>query len=163
MRRSNVTAALVLLTAPLLLLSPAAEAQLGFYQLPKENFIWYWGDSREGTERRGFADLELRGGEGLFRCEFTARLRASSAFSQQEINQLENDLRSRLDFVYAVSEAMNYLEQMRALDWGVLDCKRPEAGPVDPTESAERETRARDKMQRELERRRARDSRDAAE
>ena len=152
------------MTAPLLLPPPAAEAQFGFYQLPKEDFTWYWGDSREGTERRGFADFQVSGNEGVFRCELTARLRASSALSQQEIKQLENDLRGRLDFVYGASEVMNYLEQNRSLDWGMLDCKRPVAGPVDEADKAERESRARDKMLRELERRRARDSRgDAGE
>jgi hypothetical protein len=162
MQKSNVIAALVLMTAPLLL-PPAAVAQFGLYQLPTEDFTWYWGDSREVTDRRGFADFQVSGSESVFRCELTARLRASSALSQQEIRQLESDLRGRLDFIYGASEAMNYLEQNFSLDWGMLDCKRPVAGPVDQADRAERESRARDKMQRELERRRARDSRGNAD
>jgi hypothetical protein len=131
-------------------------AQLGFYQLPQDDFIWNWGNTR-GEVQRGFADLELQGNEAGFRCELTARLRASGTLSQPEIRQLENDLRARLDFIYAASEAMSYLERMSSLDWGRLDCKKPEGTVTDEAESAERESRARDKMQREIERRRARE------
>ncbi len=38
-------------------------------------------------------------------------------------------LNQRLDFIYAVSEAMNELERERDLDWAVLDCKKFEPGP----------------------------------
>jgi hypothetical protein len=65
-----------------------------------------------------------------------------------------------LDFVYAVSETMYYLDQSREVDWAVLDCKKQESGPSTPEERAERENDARDKMLRELERRRARAQRD---
>ena len=130
-------------------------AQLGFYTLPKDNFIWRWGNTREG-ERNGFADLDVTGNEGGFNCELTARTRASSALSPSDLRQLESDLRTRLDFIYGASEAMSYLERMGALDWGLLDCKKPEAVPVDEATRAEREARAKEKMLRELERRRAR-------
>jgi hypothetical protein len=150
-----------MMTAPLL--GPAeAEAQFPLYQLPKDDFIWHWGDTREEAERRGFADFDVSGSEASFRCELTAQLHASSTMNPQEINQIENDLRTRLDFIYAASEAMNYLDRMRALDWAVLDCKQFEPGPVDEAERAEREDRAREKMQREIERRRARSAPDDA-
>jgi hypothetical protein len=143
------------LGAALFAAAAPAPAQLGFYQLPKDDFVWNWGNTREDVQR-GFADLDLQGNEAGFRCELTARLRASGTLSQPEIRQLENDLRARLDFIYAASEAMSYLERMSSLDWGRLDCKKPGAAVTDEEESAERESRARDKMQREIERRRAR-------
>jgi hypothetical protein len=140
----------VALGAPL-----SSSAQLGFYTLPKDDFIWRWGNTREG-EQHGFADLDVTGNEGGFNCELTARTRASSVLSPADLRQLESDLRSRLDFIYGASEAMSYLERMGALDWGTLDCKKPERAPVDEATRAEREARAKDKMLRELERRRAR-------
>jgi hypothetical protein len=130
-------------------------AQLGFYSLPKDNFIWRWGNTREG-EQHGFADLDVNGSEAGFNCALTARTRTSSALSPSDLRQLESDLRSRLDFVYGASEAMNYLERLGSLDWGILDCRKPEAGPVDEAERAQREARAKEKMLREIERRRAR-------
>jgi len=143
------------MTAPLF--GPSTvEAQNPFFQLPTNNFIWRWGSSRDEEERRGVADIDVSGHEAQFQCELTAQLRPSSTMSQPEMNQIENALSSRLDFVYAVSEQMNYLEQNRVLEWATLDCKKYEAGPVDEAESAEREARAREKMQRELDRRRAR-------
>lgn len=162
MRRSSITAALVVVTAPLLVLPSAARAQVPYYQLPKNNFTWHWGSSGPETEHRGVADIDVSGHEASFSCDLTAQMRVSSTMSQPEINQIENDLRTRIDFIYAVSEAMNYLDRMRVLDWATLDCKKPEEAPVDEAESAEREARAREKMQRELDRRRARDARDAA-
>ena len=106
--------------------------------------------------RAGFADLDVNGSEAGFNCALTARTRTSSALSPSDLRQLESDLRSRLDFVYGASEAMNYLERLGSLDWGILDCRKPEAGPVDEAERAQREARAKEKMLREIERRRAR-------
>ena len=64
-------------------------------------------------------------------------------------------------FIYATSQEMNYFDQMRILDWATLDCKHPEPGPVDEAKKAERENAAREKMLRELERRRARQQKDS--
>lgn len=146
------------LVASMLGIAVPATAQFGgFYQLPQDDFIWRWGNSREGEQQRGMADIDTRGGEASFRCELTASLRVSSAVSQPEIRELENELRTRPDFIYATSEMMGYLERMGALSWAVLDCKKAGAsGPPDEEVSAEREARAREKMQREIERRRAR-------
>lgn len=135
--------------------APVAAQFGGFYQLPQDDFIWRWGNTRDG-QQRGFADIDVRGGEAGFRCELTARTRASSALSTPEIRELENQLRTRLDFVYATSETMNYLERYGSLDWAILDCKKASADPPDEEVRAEREARAREKMQREIERRRAR-------
>jgi hypothetical protein len=135
-----------------------AAAQLGLYTLPRSDFVWNWG--RVDLERRhGTADIELSGSESSFNCDLTARMRASSPMSMSEVRELENELRTRLDFIYAASELMNYLEYQRALDWATLDCKRHEPEPNSPEESAQRESEAREKMLRELERRRARQQR----
>ncbi len=150
LRRSSVIAGLVAALA----LGPAA-AQFGLYQLPKNNFIWRWGDSREDGKQTGFPDLDLQGTESGFLCHLTARFRASVSMSTVEMRQLESDLRTRLDFVYAVAQEMNYLDQMRNLDWATLDCKHPEPTPLSEEKKAERESAAREKMLRELERRRA--------
>jgi hypothetical protein len=153
-RRSSLIAALVAAAAALPL--GRAGAQFGLYQLPTTNFIWRWGTSREDARQTGFPDLDMQGTESSFVCHLTARFRASSTLSPTDMRQIESDLRTRLDFIYAASQQMNYLDQMRSLDWATLDCKRPEPGPVDEEKKAERESAAREKMLRELERRRAR-------
>ena len=156
LRRSSMIAGLLAALA----IGPAA-AQFGLYQLPKDNFIWRWGQSREEGKQTGFADLDLQGTESGFRCHLTARFRASSSMSPTDTRQLESDLRTRLDFIYAVSQEMNYLDQQRSLDWATLDCKHPEATPLTEEKKAERESAAREKMLRELERRRAKQQHEA--
>jgi hypothetical protein len=79
--------------------------------------------------------------------------------SPTEIRAIESELQTRLDFIYAVSQYMNSLEYQRALDWATLDCKKYEPEPASPEERANRENEAREKMLRELERRRARQQR----
>ncbi len=155
LRRSSVIAGLL----AALSLGPAG-AQFGLYQLPKNDFIWRWAQSREDGKQVGYPDLDLQGSEGGFQCHLTARFRASLSMSTPEMRQLETDLRTRLDFIYAVSQEMNYLDQMRSLDWATLDCKHPEATPLTEEKKAERESAAREKMLRELERRRAKQQHD---
>jgi hypothetical protein len=132
----------------------------GLYSLPTSDFVWNWG-STDLERRRGSTDIEITGTEAQFRCELTARLRASSTMSEPAIRDIETDLTTRLDFIYAASEAMNYLEQQRVLDWATLDCKEYEAPERTPEEKATREQEAREKMLRELERRRERQQRNA--
>jgi hypothetical protein len=156
MHASRITAAAAVAAALLLGKPFAAEGQFGLYTLPNNDFTWHWGDMREGA-RRSFEDLSASGSEAGFRCDLTAKLSPGSRMSPVDVRTLENELSTRLDFIYAVSEAMNYLDQTRELDWATLDCKKPEAAPVSEEERAERESRAREKMQRELERRRARE------
>jgi len=141
--------------------SEAAAQIPGLYSLPQSDFVWNWGTT-DLERRRGAADISMHGGEAQFQCELNAQMRASSTMTTTEYRQLEQDLSTRLDFIYATSEAMNYLEQNRVLEWAMLDCKKYQEAPPDEAESAEREARAREKMQRELDRRRARDARDAA-
>ena len=160
MRTSSLAVALIVTITLPLFVPPSARAQLGFYQLPASDFIWRWGQDREGAREFGFPDIEMRGGEGGFNCDLRARLRPTSNLSPSELTELKDELRGRLDFIYAVSDTMNRLDYSLALDWATLDCKKLEAAPVDEAERAERESRARDKMLRELERRRARQQRD---
>jgi hypothetical protein len=155
MRESRIAVALVGAAAPLILVANVAIGQLGLYTLPQDDFRWNWGAIGPDDGRRGMADIQVSGSESVFRCELSARTRPSSALGPTDYRQLENDLRTRLDFIFAVSEAMNYLDQTRNLDWAVLDCKRPEEQPVDAATSEKRQNDAREKMLRELERRRA--------
>ena len=152
MRMSRSAAPLLAVAAVLL---PLAAAGQGFYTLPKDDFIWNWGDVAEARQR-GMADIEVSGSESFFHCDLTARMRPSSARSPTDMREIEMTLRQRLDFIYAVSETMNILEYNRELEWATLDCKRQGEENIDPETRAERETAAREKMLRELERRRER-------
>ena len=108
MRMSRIVAPLIAaIGAQLLPVSDAARAVPGLYSLPKTDFIWNWG-SGELEQRRGAADIEISGGEAQFRCELTAQMRASSTMTPAEYRELETQLSTRLDFIYAVSEAMNF-------------------------------------------------------
>lgn len=156
MRMSRIAAALVVAT-PLLL--PTADAQFGIYNLPQNDFTWHWGRSSMEKPGTGFADIEARGSESFFQCELTAKSRTLSMTSD-EIRELELALTARIDFVYAVSDAMYTLDQNARLDWATLDCKKYEEKEHTEEESAQREAEAREKMLRELERRRARQNKE---
>jgi len=157
MKKSRILA----LAAPAatLLFATGAVAQFGLYTLPRSDFRWNWGETN--LERRfGQADIQMRGSESFFDCELTARFGASSNMTHADIRAIRDSLSTRLDFIYAVSETMYYLEQDRDIDWATLDCKKYESEASSPEASAERQNEAREKMLRELERRRAR-ARDA--
>jgi hypothetical protein len=140
--------------------SDAAAQIPGLYSLPRSDFVWNWGDTN--LERRhGAADLEMSGSEAQFRCELTAQMRVSSTMTQADYREIEQQLSTRLDFIYAASEAMNLLEQQHVLEWAILDCKEYEAPERTAEEKATREQEARDKMLRELEKRRERQQRNA--
>jgi hypothetical protein len=126
-----------------------------FYQLPNADFKWNWGEVRE-DRRFGHADIDMTGGEANFDCQFTLRFRPTANMTVTDIRNFRDELGRRLDFIYAVSEQMYYLEQNRDVDWATLDCKKFQAEPKTADEIAERQNEARDKMLRELERRRAR-------
>jgi hypothetical protein len=159
MSKSRIIGPLIAAIGVHCLCSADAGAQLPIYTLPRDDFMWHWGEVN--LERRfGTADIEITGNEASFTCELKARMRPSTTVSPTEIRDLEMVLRTRLDFIYAVSETMNNLEYARALDWATLDCKKYDPPPTDPDTRAERESEARDKMLRELERRRAREQRD---
>jgi hypothetical protein len=131
----------------------AAQAQFGYYQLPKNDFVWNWGN----PERSGmkFEDFSVNGGEGGFNCELKGKLSGASRLTPSDLHSLEDQLRSRLDFIYASSNTMNQLDSARELEWARLSCAKPEAKPLSEQEKAEKEAKAREKMQREIDRRRA--------
>jgi hypothetical protein len=160
MRMSRIAGPLLAALAALSLPAVDAAAQLpGLYSLPKNDFIWNWGTNLE--RRRGAPDIQMNGGEAQFRCVLTAQMSPSSPMTSTDYRRIESELSTRLDFIYAVSEAMNYLEYQRALEWATLDCKAFDPEPRSAEESATREQEAREKMLRELERRRERAQRDA--
>ena len=159
MRMSRILVPLLAaIGAQALPVSEAAAQVPGLYSLPQSDFIWNWGTT-DLERRRGAADISMHGGEAQFQCELNAQMRASSTMTTTEYRQLEQDLAGRLDFIYATSEAMNYLENQRVLEWATLDCKEFEPAPKSEDEKAEREAEAREKMMRELERRRERELR----
>ena len=131
----------------------AAHAQFGYYQLPKQDFVWNWGD----PERSGlkFEDFSVSGGEGGFNCELKGKLNGASQLTPSALHTLEDQLRSRIDFIYASSSTMNQLDNSHELDWARLSCAKPQAKPLTDQEKADKEAKAREKMQREIDRRRA--------
>ena len=161
MRMSRIVAPLVAAIGAQALPVSDAVAQIpGLYSLPTNDFVWNWG-STDLERRHGAADIEMSGGEGQFRCDLKAQMRPSSTMTPTDYRAIEQQLSTRLDFIYATSEAMNTLEYERVLEWTTLDCKKYQAPEKTPEEKATREQEAREKMLRELERRRERQQRDA--
>jgi len=161
MRMSRIAAPLLGAIAVQVLAVSEAAAQIpGLYSLPTSDFIWNWGVTNL-ERRRGSADITMNGGEAQFRCVLTAQISPSSSMTPTDYRRIESELSTRLDFIYAVSEAMNTLEYQRVLEWATLDCKAQEPEERSEEESATREQEAREKMLRELERRRERAQRNA--
>jgi hypothetical protein len=138
-----------------------ASAQVPLYTLPSTDFRWNWGRAANSEERTTRADIEANGSEAGFRCELAADISPASTMTTMDYRTLENQLSTRLDFIYAVSEVLNELDRQNDLDWATLDCKKYKAAPVSAQESEERENEAREKMLRELEKRRERAQRNA--
>ena len=161
MRMSRIVAPLVAaIGAQVLPVSEPAAQVPGLYSLPTTDFVWNWGDTNL-ERRRGAADITMHGNEAQFSCELNATMRASSTMTQTDYRNIEQQLSTRLDFIYAVSQTMNNLEYQRVLDWATLDCKKYEPPEKTAEEKASREDEAREKMLRELEKRRERAQRDA--
>jgi hypothetical protein len=156
-----VVSLLAAIGAQLVLVLQSAAQIPGLYSLPSTDFVWTWGDDNLERRGRGPADLTIRGGEAQFTCELNAQMRASSSMTPADYREIEQELGTRLDFIYAASEAMNNLEYQRVLDWATLDCKEYKAPERTAEERATREEEARAKMLRELEKRRERQQRDA--
>ena len=152
MKRLRMTAAAAIIAAASV---SSASAQLGTYQLPSNNFIWRWGDENQRHNQR-FEDLRASGGEAGFRCDLDAGLSPASHLTSMDVRQMEAQLNASIDFIYKSSNLMNQLHASRDIDWATLTCQRPEATPSSDEEKAEHEQRAKEKMQKEIERRRAR-------
>jgi hypothetical protein len=155
-RNTRVVAALAALAALAAWAAAPAHAQFG-YNLPKDDFIWNWGRSAGENASTGFEDFSIRGGESGFNCELTGKVGPSGRMSTNDVRALEEELRTRMDFIYAAATYMNQLEAQNLIDWARLKCDKPEATPSTAEDKAERESRAKEKMQREIERRRARE------
>ena len=98
MRMSRIVAALI--AAAAVQLPPlVVDAQVPFYTLPKDDFIWNWGDSVAERDQRGVADLEVSGSESFFLCDLTARMKPGSSRSTTDMREIESGLRTRLDFI----------------------------------------------------------------
>lgn len=145
--------------APALLFLSDAEAQFG-YSLPKDDFVWNWGDFERSS---GFEDFSIHGNDGRFRCTLNGKLRPGSQLSRVDMQQMENELQQSIDFVRDAANAMYILEQRRDLDWATLACETPTPEEVSAEERIERENRAREKTMREVERRRARQQREQSD
>jgi|GEM_PF-2039800 len=159
MRMSRIVAPLVAaLGAQLFSVSDTAAQVPGLYSLPTTDFTWSWGDTNL-EHHRGVADITMQGNEAQFQCELKATMRPSSTMTTTDYRALEQQLSTRLDFIYAVSQTMNNLEYQRVLDWATLDCKKYEPPEKTADEKATREAEAREKMLRELEKRRERAAR----
>jgi hypothetical protein len=161
MRMSRIAVPLAAAVAALALQLTESAAQVpGLYSLPKSDFVWNWGRA-DLEQRTGPADIEMNGGEAQFRCNLKAQMRPSSTMTPTDYRRIEQELSTRLDFIYAVSQTMNALESQIVLDWATLDCKEYEAPEKSAEERATREEEAREKMQRELDKRRERQQRQA--
>jgi hypothetical protein len=132
----------------------AAIAQLGTYQLPNNNFVWRWGDENGRSLHRA-EDLEVSGGEAGFRCDLTAAISPGSHLTPNDVRQIQQQLSSAIDFIYKSTMLMNDMHNQRQIDWAMLSCARPEATPSTEAQKAEHEQKAREKMQKEIEKRRA--------
>ncbi len=143
-----------------LLFAPAAEAQSipGFVNLPRDDFVWIWGDREDALANR-FSDFTVSGGEAGFRCDLTVKLHPASRLSPPEVRELENDLRTSLAFIQDSAYAMYALEQRRDIDWALLDCDKPDQRELSEAEREERVNRALEKARAEQQRRRERQQR----
>ena len=154
MGRARRIAAAAALVAAVIGYAGAAHAQPPFgYQLPSTDFMWRWG--RESSRQR-LEDIHANGNEAGFRCELIAALSPATHYTTTEVRQIEQDLGTRMDFIYAATTLMNQLDATNQLDSATLTCARPKPTPSTEEEKAENEQRAKEKMQKEVERRRAR-------
>jgi hypothetical protein len=154
----TATAGLIGLSLPV----GEAEAQFGFpgvFNMPTEDFTWIWGRIRERDLGRR-PDVSTVGFDAGFRCELTAKLSPGSRMDTIEVRQLENQLGTASFFIESAANAMYVLEQQREIDWGKLDCKKPQADDESEAEVQERLDRARERAEKRRDRRRARESED---
>ena len=145
-----------------LALPDAAEAQFGgFVNLPRNDFTWVWGDQDDAERGRG-RDINVRSLDRGFDCTLTAALRPGNQMTSMDIRQLENTLRTAMDFIYYSANTMYSLERSFDLDWGKLDCARMQPSEADEDKQQERVNRALERARREQAERRERRERDAA-
>ncbi len=140
----------------------AAEAQFGgFVNLPRNDFTWVWGDQDDAERGRG-RDINVRSIDRGFDCTLTAALSPSNRMTTMDIRQLENNLRTAMDFIYYSANTMYSLERSFDLDWGKLDCARMQPTEADENKQQERVDRALERARREQAERRERRERQEA-
>ena len=140
----------------------AAEAQFGgFVNLPRNDFTWVWGDQDDAERGRG-RDINVRSIDRGFDCTLTAALSPSNRMTTMDIRQLENNLRTAMDFIYYSANTMYSLERSFDLDWGKLDCARMQPTEADEDKQQERVNRALERARREQAERRERRERQEA-
>lgn len=141
-----------------------ASAQFGgLVNLPRNDFTWVWGDQDDAERERG-RDINVRGIDRGFDCTLTAALRPSNRMTSMDIRQLENNLRTSMDFIYHTANTMYSMERSFDLDWGKLDCARMQPSEADEDKQQERVNRALERARREqAERRERREQQEARE
>jgi hypothetical protein len=123
------------------------------HTLPNADFTWRWGTAVEDAGRDS-AEFQARGFEAEFECQLTGRLLARSQGPYQRIEarafaEAVKDLRLSMFFIWDAMAMMNGYR--RDLDWATLVCTMRDIRSERPPR---RRADERQKMQRELERRR---------
>ena len=63
------------------------------YTLPKNDFVWNWGEVSPRASGAAMPDIEISGGEGGFRCDLDgAAFSPSSSLTPTEISEFEMEL-----------------------------------------------------------------------
>lgn len=162
MRNPGYPAALAAAVLATQMIPATAAAQFGgFVNLPRNDFAWVWGDQEDAERGRG-RDINVRAIDRGFDCTLTAALRPSNRMTPMDIRQLENNLRTSMDFIYYTANTMYSMERSFDLDWGKLDCARMQPSEADEDEQQERVNRALERARREQTERRERREREAA-
>jgi hypothetical protein len=140
----------------------AAQAQVEqtreFHKLPENDFTWNWGKALQDVDRES-PGFRAQGFEAEFQCELKGRLLANSKGAYQRIKPREfadtaKDLRLSIFFVWDATAMMNGFE--RALDWATLVRAKRE---IQSEGNPQRKTDEKQKIQRELDRRRGQEAR----
>lgn len=162
MRDFNCSTVLAAALLASLIIPDTAAAQFGgFVNLPRNDFTWVWGDQDDAERGRG-RDINVRSTDRGFDCMLTAALRPSNQMTSMDIRQLENNLRTAMDFIYYSANTMYSLERSFDLDWGKLDCARMQPSEADEEKQQERVDRALERARREQAERRERRERQEA-
>jgi hypothetical protein len=130
-------------------------------QLPTEDFVWSWGDTRPIDDRER-PEFTTTGGEAAFRCTATGTFKPGSRMRDfYNMREFEQSLNGTLYFIQVATATLNDLYLSNDLQWATLDCAIPET--IEPEEAVQEQLdRAVERAERERERRRKRDA-EAAE
>ena len=143
----------------------AAYAQLNVPQivnLPAEDFIWPWGDTRpvDDLERPEFT---VSGVERNFQCTAKGSFKPGSRMRDvYATREFEQSLNGSLYFIQAVTEALNSLDLSNDLQWALLECVIPQSTESE-ADIQEDLDRALERAQRERDKRRQREAEDLEE